>query len=603
MALNHFLQIIAMKTTVEASYKKGMVIFMNKQHTYKTMNLHNRYLSVIALNLCKQLIIISGIFARLALINCIGSKDRAHMITILLFVAGSIFMENLLNLADDAQKLWITRKHSLKAREMVALKLAGLPLAKLEEHGIQEMPEKVEDYLKRSLDYSMAVSNFISFGVLAGTLLFLLKAVPFYVVLLLAAFMAAGFYFNVHTTKNLFGFWGRYMSTARRFNYFSDIQTRREYAFERRVYQSHSAMDARFVEEFEKAARINRKSGMAKFRGQAVIEAIVICVTVFTLFYFALPETIAGLTLGGYAAVTEVVSRLMSTMSSCVESVFAIKEFRGINKELFRFMEETEKRERLPLPVQEKAVRGEEVNGKEAEDGLLICRNVTFRYPGNDADTLTDFTFTFRRGAHYGLVGVNGAGKSTLSKLLLGLYEPIGGVIGHSGISSTALFQDFQIYPITVREYLMMGNHGPVPDSEILEILGGLGVTNLPDGLSTPLTLLTEEGTLLSKGQLQKLSIARAFLSDAEFIILDEPTASLDPISEKEIYEKCMEIFRGRTVLFITHRLGAVKNMDEILVLNGGKAVESGTHESLMERNGVYRDLYMTQRSLYIDEK
>ena len=249
MALNHFLQIIAMKTTVEASYKKGMVIFMNKQHTYKTMNLHNRYLSVIALNLCKQLIIISGIFARLALINCIGSKDRAHMITILLFVAGSIFMENLLNLADDAQKLWITRKYSLKAREMVALKLAGLPLAKLEEHGIQEMPEKVEDYLKRSLDYSMAVSNFISFGVLAGTLLFLLKAVPFYVVLLLAAFMAAGFYFNVHTTKNLFGFWGKYMSTARRFNYFSDIQTRREYAFERRVYQSHGAMDARFVEE------------------------------------------------------------------------------------------------------------------------------------------------------------------------------------------------------------------------------------------------------------------------------------------------------------------------------------------------------------------
>lgn len=166
---------------------------MTNKHTFKTMNLHNRYLSVIALNLCKQLIIISGIFARLALINCIGSKDRAHMVTILLFVAGSIFMENLLNLAGDAQKLWITRKHSLKAREMVALKLAGLPLSKLEEHGIQEMPEKVEDYLKRSLDYSMAVSNFISFGVLAGTLLFLLKAVPFYVVLLLAAFMAAGF--------------------------------------------------------------------------------------------------------------------------------------------------------------------------------------------------------------------------------------------------------------------------------------------------------------------------------------------------------------------------------------------------------------------------
>lgn len=566
---------------------------MYAKHTFKTINLPNIYISVIALNVLKQMVVIGGIFSRFALVNCIGAQNRDHIVTVLLFVAGSIFMESLLTIAGDWQKLLITKRDSLKAKEAVAKKYARLPLHKLEEHGIQEIPGKVEDYLKRSWEYSVAVSNFISLGMLAGTFLVLLKTTPFYVVLLLAALMGMGFYFNIHTTKNLFGFWGKYMSVARRYHYFSDVQTRREYAFERRIYGSYGAMDERFAKEFDKAALINKKSGMTRFKGQAVIEAIVICVSVFTLFYFALPKTIAELTLGGYAAVTEVASRLMAALSSCAESVFTAKEFRGINKEVCHFMEEAEKGGESPAHVKE----------GESDEILLACRNVTFRYPGNDTDALSDFTFSFQRGTHYGLAGVNGAGKSTLSKLLLGLYEPVGGSIDSGEITSTALFQDFQIYPVTVREYLMMGNKGPVTDLKMLEILRDLGVAGLADGLDTPLTLLTEEGTLLSKGQLQKLAIARAFLSEAEFIILDEPTASLDPISEKEIYEKCTEIFSGRTVLFITHRLGAVKNMDEILVLKDGRIIESGTHEALIEKDGVYKDLYMTQRSLYIDEK
>lgn len=143
--------------------------------------------------------------------------------------------------------------------------------------------------------------------------------------------------------------------------------------------------------------------------------------------------------------------------------------------------------------------------------------NLQFRYYENNEDTLKGICFTFEKGKHYGLVGVNGAGKTTLAKLLLDLYKPTNGRIYDGTEKKTALFQDFQVYPVTVREYLLMGNDSNLSNARVSEVLDMLECSNLKQGLDTPLTLLTEEGTLLSKGQLQRLAIAQSFSFGGRF--------------------------------------------------------------------------------------
>lgn len=545
------------------------------------------HLSLIIMNVCIYIVILVEVFCRFFLIDHVVYAASAKVImTDFIWIVSLFFIENLLHIFEIAVRLRVTRSCQAKMPEAVMHVCEKLPLCVLEQQDTQEKIRRSEEYFKKSLEYTDALVCWMKLGLSVAVLLWFMRNTSFLVIFMLAALICAAFYVNVRATKNTFGFWQRYMKAARRFNYISDLQIKREYAYERRIYGTSEAMDARFSEEFDRAARVNKKSGLARFRGQVLLESILIGITVFALFYFALPQTLATMTLGTYTAITEMIARVLDELSKCAESVFPIREFRGLQKELAAFL----------------AYVPREKQRTKEEYSLLSLSHLHFRYDGNKEDTLRDISFTFERGKHYGLVGVNGAGKTTLAKLLLDLYEPTGGILCGSAWKKTALFQDFQIYPVTVREYLLMGNDLSLADEKLLEVLDMLECGGLKQGLDTPLTLLTEEGTLLSKGQLQRLAVARVFLSDADFIILDEPTASLDPISERDVYVKSQKVLREKTTLFITHRLGAISQMDEILVLDQGHLAEYGSHEELMRADGIYRKLYQTQKEMYVNE-
>ena len=244
--------------------------------------------------------------------------------------------------------------------------------------------------------------------------------------------------------------------------------------------------------------------------------------------------------------------------------------------------------------------------------------HVTFRYPGADRDVLRDVCLTIRPGETTVLVGLNGAGKTTLLKLLTRLYDPTEGRIlldGHDlrdydlrslyGLFGM-IFQDFGRYAATAADNIRFGAVGrPDENGEAVRRAAGESgadgfISRLPEGYDTPLMRIFDaEGTELSTGQWQKLAVARAFYADADVLILDEPTASLDPLAEQEIYDRFDRLREGKTTLFVSHRLSCATKAGKIVVLSDGKVAEEGTHLQLMAEGGIYAKLYATQSSRY----
>ncbi len=243
----------------------------------------------------------------------------------------------------------------------------------------------------------------------------------------------------------------------------------------------------------------------------------------------------------------------------------------------------------------------------------IVFDNVTFRYPETERDVLRNLSFRIKAGEKVALVGVNGAGKSTIVKLLCGLYVPNSGKITVGGKDITTLtqeaikksisvvFQDFGSYQLTLRENIAFGDLSKIDSDrdlkEALALAGGVPI--VAHGLEVPLGRLDENAVDLSKGQWQRIAIARAFLSEADFIILDEPTASLDPIAESKLYESFSSVLEKRGSILISHRLASAKLAERIIVLEGGEVIETGSHEELMKTGGLYSVMYEEQSGWY----
>lgn len=250
----------------------------------------------------------------------------------------------------------------------------------------------------------------------------------------------------------------------------------------------------------------------------------------------------------------------------------------------------------------------------------IAFEHVSFRFEGADEDTLKDIDFTIKHGEKIALVGLNGAGKTTLVKLLCGLYRPTRGEIRINGIPAgqfarsdyyrlfSPVFQEVKTAFFSLAE-TVAGEIGDTPDLKRAEKcmrLAGLGekIDALPQGIHTRLDKqVNRDGTELSGGQLQKLMLARALYKDAPILVLDEPTAALDPIAENQIYLQYNSMSNAKTSLFISHRLASTQFCDRILYLKEGRITEEGTHEQLLELGGEYSNLYQMQSCWYKCEK
>jgi ATP-binding cassette subfamily B protein len=246
-----------------------------------------------------------------------------------------------------------------------------------------------------------------------------------------------------------------------------------------------------------------------------------------------------------------------------------------------------------------------------AAPARIELRDVRFRYPGTERYVLDGLSLTLEAGKRYALVGTNGCGKTTVTRLLTGLYPPEGGSICVNGRDLreiapaelraliSVVYQDFARYSVSLRDNVFLGQE-PIEGGQVFE-RAGLGplIERLPRGVDTPLGKIASDGVDISGGEWQRVAMARSLARPSALRILDEPTAALDPLAESELYASFERLTEGATTLLITHRLGATKTADVILVLDSGRIIESGSHAELMQAGGLYAHMYESQRYWY----
>ena len=327
-----------------------------------------------------------------------------------------------------------------------------------------------------------------------------------------------------------------------------------------------------------------------------------------------------------YAAYVLIVFRTVTGIFSLGDLTFLAGSFNRLRQKLqgffTRFTAITESAlylqdyfEFLDLTYHERTSEGKHPLPKKILKGFEFV-NVGFKYPKSERWVVKNINFDLRAGEKLAFVGENGAGKTTLIKLLLQFYEPTEGEILLDGIpikeyDRTAyqqyfgvIFQDFVKFELTLKENIAMGEIAEIDDLERIsraaeKSLADQVVTELPFGYDQQLGKRFKQGKDLSGGQWQKIAIARAYMKDAEVLILDEPTSALDARAETEAFNRFIKLTEGKTAVIISHRFSTVRIADRIMVLKDGAVLEIGTHEELMENKKLYSELFNLQAAGY----
>lgn len=264
---------------------------------------------------------------------------------------------------------------------------------------------------------------------------------------------------------------------------------------------------------------------------------------------------------------------------------------------------------------------GSRENAPAAKGDDISLENVSFSYVGSEEKAVDNVSLTIKKGERIALVGANGSGKTTLVKLLLRLYDPTEGRVCLDGVDVRdfevesyrrlfgTVFQDYKNFSMSVKQNILMKQSFTEEDeAAVIEALKQSGaydkVMSLPQGIDTILTReFDQDGAVLSGGESQKISLARVFAGKRQIVILDEPSSALDPIAEYNMFENMMRATEGKTVIFISHRLSAATLADRVLLMDGGKLIESGTHAELMARGGKYAEMFEKQAQNYLAEE
>ncbi len=472
--------------------------------------------------------------------------------------------------------------------------------AKLE-NANREAGQRPLSILRASFDMISALISAVSFIVI----LFSLHPLAPLIIILMSL---PGAIVNCVFRNRSFRYIRRHSKERRKMEYFSSQLVDKDKAKEVRIMGLSDTFTDRYSEAFRTYYGGVKRLVFSETRWQLLTVFLSLLANAVLLFYVVYRVLYGGGEIGDYSLYTGALTSIGTYVGTMIASLATIYEGTLFIDNMIVFMDEEIGITPSVSPALIPSVEG---------DHTIEFRSVSFRYPGSDAYVLRDISFVLKTSETVVLVGLNGAGKTTLIKLLTRLYDPTEGQILLDGRPLTdydvpslhrlfgVIFQDFGRYAVTAGDNIAFGDiDSPRSEGRIQEAAcrGGADafIRALPDGYNTPLQRYFEEnGIELSGGQWQKLSIARAFYKHSAVLILDEPTASLDPLAEDAVFEQFAKSGKDKITLLVSHRLSGATVADRIIVLEEGRLIEYGTHEELIKKGGRYYTLFTTQARHY----
>ena len=438
----------------------------------------------------------------------------------------------------------------------------------------------------------------------------ILNKTPF--LLVLVGVMLAVTYIAPILATKANSYWSKYSEVHRKgnvfFGYYGFLGFNKDLAADMRIYRQ-DVFTGKYVEDKKSAfcsggffAKLGWGSmGLLK----AASAAVSVVFTAVVYLFVCLKAWAGAFGVGAVSQYIAAITKASSGVSSVIATVGDMKNNSPFLEQVFDFLD-------IPNPMYQGSLTVEKRRDRDYE---VEFKNVSFKYPGSDNWALRNVNMKFKVGSRMAVVGRNGSGKTTFIKLLCRLYDPTEGEILLNGINIrkynyldylmifSVVFQDFKLFSLKLGENVASGVEYDRELAEDCLKKAGFGerLAAMPEGLDTYLYKdFNKDGVDVSGGEAQKIALARALYKDAPFIVLDEPTAALDPIAEAEIYSKFNDIVDDKTAIYISHRLSSCKFCDEIAVFKDGAVVQKGSHSTLLaDEGGEYYELWHAQAQYY----
>lgn len=446
--------------------------------------------------------------------------------------------------------------------------------------------------------------------VLAGVIYIVVKCSVWLIIPVLLSFVV-NTYITMKTTKIKEQYFSEAMEMDRVVDYYIDELTTGEYAKDIRIYHSDDMIIDNHKKQSNGIYNLSKKSEMKIWnKDKAAVTTTEVC-DIVVYIILGINTLTEKITVGDFSSLVQAILKFTEALNGISRGLLELKYTASVLKYYIDYIEQAE--------IDRKYEESKNAVVPNINNGVSIeFKNVSFKYPNTDVYILKNINTIIHSGEHLSIVGKNGAGKTTFIKLLCRLYEVTEGEILVNGVNIndieyskyldllSVVFQDYKLMAFSIKDNIDMGQN-KYPDvenkinelCEIVEIYSW--INSLKDKQNTNLyKMFDESGIEPSGGQAQKLAIVRALYKDSPIVVLDEPTAALDPIAEFEVYNNFDKLVGGKTAVYISHRLSSCRFCDRIIVFDGGTIIEDGSHDKLMEnQKGFYYNMYNTQAKHY----